>query len=253
MKHTICNQVRFEIDEKELAAALSAEAMEHLQQCVDCQAFQTRETRLRQIVGSFEPVNAPADFDFRLRARLANDRSATYRLSPPIRVWRLRSIAVAAMLLIFAGTVFMLRQIDPRQPKTDNAGQASSDKKVAPDVQPNDRTPKLNNDGNAPNDQAETPFVAEQKNPPPRRVVPSSAVKRLSAVVDMGSEPAPVEKIGTMTTFPLDVSQPAFKVSLDDGSGSSRTISVPTVSFGSRRVLMGGSVSSNQFAPKGDW
>lgn len=252
MNHTICNQVQFEIDEKDLAAALSAGAMEHLRECIDCQEFQTKGTKLRQIVRSLETVNAPADFDFRLRARLANDQGAIYR---PIKVWRLRSIAVAAMLLIFAGTVFMLRQTDRHQPNTDNTDQASQVQKVAPATRPNDEASRVSSNATAPNEQEQS-LVTAQKNTPPRRVVPSGFVKRPSVAVDLSSKPAPVirgETIGTMATFPLDVTQQSFKVSLDDGSGGSRTISVPTVSFGSRRVLMGGSVSANQFAPKGDW
>ena len=254
MKHTICNQVRFEIDEKELAAPLSTGAMEHLRQCVDCQEFQTKETSLRKIVGSLETVNAPADFDFRLRARLANDGSAAYRLSSPVRVWRLRSIAVAAMLLIFAGSVFMLRQTNPPQSTAIKTDQASKSENVVP-PKTNDGASNSNNssaEDNSGIEQATAPIAAKQNNPPPRKSGPSPNLnKRPSVAVDFASKPAPV--VATMPTFPLDVSQQVFKVSLDDGTGSSRTISVPAVSFGSRRVLMSGSVSSNQFAPKGDW
>ena len=254
MKHTICNQVRFEIDEKELAAPLSAGAMEHLRQCVYCQEFQTKETSLRKIVGSLETVNAPADFDFRLRARLANDRSATFRLSSPVRVWRLRSIAVAAMLLIFAGTVFMLRQTDPPQSMASKTDQASKNENVVP-PKANDEASKSNNTSAGDNpviNQGTAPVAAKQNSPAPRKSASSPNLnKRPSVAVDFASKPAPV--VATMATFPLDVSQQAFKVSLDDGTGGSRTISVPAVSFGSRRVLMSGSVSSNQYAPKGDW
>lgn len=252
MKHTICNQVRFEIDEKELAASLSTGAMEHLRQCVDCQEFQTKETNLRKIVRSLETVNAPADFDFQLRARLANDRSATYRLSSPVRVWRLRSIAVAAMLVIFAGTVLMLRQTDPPQSTANTTDQAS--KNESP-LKANDEASNSNNTSAGDNpviDYGTAPIAARQNNRAPRRSASSPSLnKRPSVAVDFASKPAPV--VATMATFPLEVSQQAFKVSLDDGTGSSRTISVPAVSFGSRRVLMSGSVSSNQYAPKGDW
>jgi hypothetical protein len=37
--------------------------------------------------------------------------------------------------------------------------------------------------------------------------------------------------------FPIGTSQQSLKVSLDDGRGTSRTISLPSVSFGSQRVL----------------
>jgi len=39
------------------------------------------------------------------------------------------------------------------------------------------------------------------------------------------------------SVFPIGASYQSLKVSLDDGRGSSRTISLPSVSFGSQRVL----------------
>ena len=49
--------------------------------------------------------------------------------------------------------------------------------------------------------------------------------------------------------LPLDSSLQSFKVSLDDGRGNARTISVPTISFGSQRMLQ----TANQYASKRDW
>jgi hypothetical protein len=49
--------------------------------------------------------------------------------------------------------------------------------------------------------------------------------------------------------FPIDASLQPFKVSLDDGRGNAKTISVPTISFGSQRIVQSG----NQYAPKRDW
>jgi hypothetical protein len=49
--------------------------------------------------------------------------------------------------------------------------------------------------------------------------------------------------------FSIDASLQALRVSIDDGYGNARTISVPTISFGSQRVLATG----NQFAPKSVW
>jgi hypothetical protein len=39
------------------------------------------------------------------------------------------------------------------------------------------------------------------------------------------------------SVFPIEASPQALKVSLDNGRGSSKTVSVPGVSFGSQRVL----------------
>ena len=49
--------------------------------------------------------------------------------------------------------------------------------------------------------------------------------------------------------FPVDASQQSLKVSLFDGRGNPRTISLPTVTFGSQRVVP----TATSFAPKGVW
>lgn len=57
------------------------------------------------------------------------------------------------------------------------------------------------------------------------------------------------EPVGVSAAFPIDTSLESFKVSLDDGRGNAKIISVPTISFGSQRIVQ----SANQFAPKRDW
>ncbi|HSE32327.1 MAG TPA: hypothetical protein VLA93_12220 [Pyrinomonadaceae bacterium] len=253
MKHTICHQVRSEIEEKDLTASLSAGALEHLRRCRECQEFQGKETKLRQIVSSLETVAAPPDFDFRLRARLASEgNGASYRSMAAVRVWRMRSAAVAAMLLIFAATIFVIRQNQTVEPANDfkvvaegNTVPSPARPSESPTTPSEDRVLTQQDPGN----------IAGAKSNNPRRAFTATS-RRPASSIDFGSQPAPVvstdQNMASMTTFPLDVSQPSFTVSLDDGRGTSRTISVPTVSFGSRRVL-NTSVSSNQYAPKGDW
>ena len=253
MKHTICNQVRSEIEEKDLTASLSAGAMEHLRRCRECQEFQSKETNLRRIVGSLETVAAPPDFDFRLRARLASEANgASYRSMPAVRVWRMRSAAVTAMLLIFAATIFVIRQNQTGEPQNNvkvvaegNAVQSPASPSESPTTPPEDQVLTRQDSGN----------IAGAKRNNPRRALTATA-RRPTSSIDFGSQAAPVQStnpnMASMPTFPLDVAQPSFKMSLDDVRGTSRTISVPTVSFGSRRVL-NTSMSSNQYAPKGDW
>lgn len=254
MDHTICNQVRFEIDEKDLGTPLSASSIDHLRRCADCQEFQNKETKLRQIVGSLETVNAPADFDFRLRARLANDASLnTFHLASPLRLLRLRSVAVAAIVVIFAGVAFVLWQ--------SNQTQTSNENTVSKDVPKSVDQPQPGSAGSAP-----APITAAIKTPPvvsehgdkqpPLRISTRGSNKRGTSTLEFSNTAAPVirgeQSIATMRTFPLDVSPQTYKVLLDDDRGSSRTISVPTVSFGSRRVFTSGSLT-NQYAPKSDW
>ena len=78
--------------------------------------------------------------------------------------------------------------------------------------------------------------------------------KRSLTAVDFSSERANVVNstlppLNNEPVFPIEASVQSLKVSLDDGRGNARTISFPTVSFGSQRML----TNANQFAPKGVW
>ena len=54
------------------------------------------------MVGSLGTVAAPADFDFRLRARLANDSSsAVFHLKAASWRFARRGLAVAAVLIVY--------------------------------------------------------------------------------------------------------------------------------------------------------
>lgn len=56
--------------------------------------------------------------------------------------------------------------------------------------------------------------------------VPAAVLKRLEQEGTYPSGP-----------FPINASYQSLKVSVDEGRGSARTISLPTVSFGSQRTL----------------
>jgi hypothetical protein len=71
--------------------------------------------------------------------------------------------------------------------------------------------------------------------------------------MDFSSRGAEVMRIGepagVPAAFSIDASLQPFKVSLADDRGNAKTISVPTISFGSQRIVQSG----NPFAPKRDW
>ena len=107
MKDTRCELVRRELEELLLNEEFGATAAEHLQACADCQEFQRQQLKLRQIVGSLGTVSAPADFDFRLRARLAGDAQGA-----GFRYWSfaMKGLATAAILVVFGVGVAVLWQ-----------------------------------------------------------------------------------------------------------------------------------------------
>src|SRR5262249_2935047 len=114
MRKTNCEVIRQERDELALGETISAAAAEHLRECVECREFNNKQTRLRQIVGSLGTVSAPPDFDFRLRARLANDADGA-----AFHFWRLarRGLAFAAVLLVFVLGAIVVRNVFNRPPE----------------------------------------------------------------------------------------------------------------------------------------
>ena len=243
MSKNNCEVIRHELDELTLGETISTAAVEHLRECAACREFNEKQTRLRQIVGSLGTVSAPADFDFRLRARLANDaNTASFYFWPLAR----RGLAFAAVLLVFVLGAMLVRNVFNRP---------AENKQVATTDQ-HQTTP-------APAPQVTLPAV--ESNPGPQVVASSGSDrravrndrpvrnKRSLVATDFSAERATVykdrEPAGTFEVLSQDSSQQSYKFSFDDGRGNARTISVPTISFGSQRMLPAG----NQYASKRDW
>ena len=239
MKDRHCEPVRRELDELMLNQDLSAAVAEHLRTCVDCQEFRRQQMKLRQIVGSLGTVNAPSDFDFRLRARLAAESQPS-----GTRYWSfaVKGMATAAILVVFGvgGTMLWERGHEQTpvaeetrtEPKKPDERKATSS--PVPEVKPvvakyDERKPRV-----------ERPLVVK-----PKRTLTSVDFSSERASVISGTHPA----LNMSTVFPIEASLQSVKVSLDDGRGNARTISFPPVSFGSQRVP----TTANQFAPKGIW
>src|ERR1043165_3190817 len=115
MRKNNCEVIRQELDELTLGETISVAAAEHLRECAECREFNEKQTRLRQIVGSLGTVSAPPDFDFRLRARLANDANgASFHFWPLAR----RGLAFVAVLLVFVVGAIVVRNVFNRPVQT---------------------------------------------------------------------------------------------------------------------------------------
>jgi hypothetical protein len=246
MKETKCKAIRRELDELMLGDECSVGATQHLQECGECREFHQKQTRLRQIVGSLGTIEAPPDFDFRLRARLANESNAAgFHLRALQWPFATRGVAVAAMLVLFVSGVFLVRRnmVTPATAPASGpevaVGTDGPARPTAGPVQIKEQTPVQ-------------PSVVASKDGPrkdrsERRIQPKHSL----VAVDRASEGASVysDSQRQAAIFPIDASLQSLKVSIDDGHGDVRTIFVPTITFGSQRVLTTG----NQFAPKSVW
>jgi len=245
MRKNNCEVVRRELDELMLGEACSTSATQHLRGCASCREFNQQQTKLRQIVGSLCTVEAPADFDFRLRARLAQGNG-------PSVYWPFarRGLAAAATVVVFLMGAIVVRNVMKQPAIVDN--NVAQQPQVHQPAKPEEMTLPVKEE------KKPEPVVASINNNDQPSVRKSFRPrgdynKRPLATVDSSLERASLyngtEPVGVSAAFPIDASVQSFKVSLDDGRGNARTISVPTISFGSQRIGQ----SENQFAPKRDW
>ena len=250
MRKNNCGVVRKELDELMLGEACSSPAAAHLRECAGCREFHQQQTKLRQIVGSLGTVSAPADFDFRLRARLANDSS-----SVAYRQFARRAFALASVLLVFATGAFLVRNVLDRPESTGEEVVSTNPQPAVPE------SPKIV-ETSAPKALQENPGKQPVDSSPEKRrqtikneqaFLAASRTPRRLVAKDSSSTGAEVMRVkeaeNAFEAFSLDAALDSFKVSLDDGRGNARTISVPTISFGSQRMLQ----TSNQLAPKRAW
>jgi hypothetical protein len=269
MRDKQCEVIRRELEEVALNEEFSGATAEHMRGCADCREFQRQQLKLRQIVGSLGVVNAPADFDFRLRARLAADSEKS-----GIRFWTfaVRGLATVAVLVVFGVGAAIVWQSTrpsttvataPQQGQSQQAQQGQAEQGQAQQGQAEPRqaeSPRHDEQANAQlrNDPAVVVGNIPRRNP--NRSSGNKSGQRIASV-DRASLRAPIYalpapaygiadlKPDTEPVFPIDASLQSVKVSLDDGRGNARTISFPTVSFGSQRVPATG----YQFAPKDVW
>src|SRR5215831_9659130 len=116
MSGKVCREVRREIDQSELGQSLSANAEAHLTACPSCAEFRAERSRLRELVGALTPVTAPADFDMRLRARIARERDVPGQPFIFRSVMSTPGIVVAALLVLLVAAVVFISQRRPQSP-----------------------------------------------------------------------------------------------------------------------------------------
>ena len=111
-----CKAFRTEFEELETGEPLSATAQGHVDSCAACRTFQLERLSLGQLIKSLGAVNAPPDFDFRLRARLASANSTgsnslhRARFAPG-----LKAISVAASFALLIAAAIVFKQSQPAQ------------------------------------------------------------------------------------------------------------------------------------------
>jgi hypothetical protein len=247
MRNSNCQNIRREIEEAGSADLLGVAAISHIQGCAACETLSRQQTRLQEIISSLGTVEAPSDFDFRLRARLAAEKQSAASSSQ----WRMlplgRGAAAMAATLLLIGSVIVFLSFRT-QPVAPVASKQEAPKVVVPDSgtiqNANAPAPDVARNNSTPINAAPRPSERVPKNRGARNELATYRGGKHEGIIESGSTPARSLKrddalAGTYPTasFPINASYQSLKVSVDDGRGSSRTISLPTVSFGSERTI----------------
>ena len=243
---TDCRVMRRMIDEAELGESLSLQAAEHIAVCDSCREFRNQRARLRELVGNLQPVEAPPDFDMRLRARLVSERAGAAWFSLPALSFGRPAFVAGAAFVILLGAVILINRtgFSWRSSSQANAIATSEPKGVAEPPKEKNKPVEVQEDEIATG--VSHPSKASTNGP--RRLMPSRnrpaniAVKTGSGTSkDFALGPAPVYRQDQSESNAAEISlSKPFEFSLQDSRGVTHRISLPPVSFGSQQLIQNG-------------
>ena len=239
-----CRATRREIEEAEVNGRLTTQSVEHLAGCVPCREFREQRSRLRELVGSLQPVNAPADFDMRLRARLAGKHAAkaSWFMAPRFISGR-PALALAAAIIVLVGVGAFLTRTRVISRHADEANVTPTSPRPEKSLEPQTLAASLPSGDQSKGGGNSKDEVAPKKTmanfPRPAGDSGRSMAARQSEIRsnDFGLQPAPVYRPNSTEPNAAEISlSKPFEFSLQDGRGVTHKISLPPVSFGSQLV-----------------
>ena len=241
MKPNECRGVRQEIDQSELGQRLSESSESHVIGCASCAAFRAERTRLRELVGSLQPVTAPADFDMRLRARIAREQDQSSAQPSIFRLFMSTpAIAVAGLIVMVVGGLVWMNQRAGQPPTTTASNQPAPPKPATPSGAStqagaiNNQTVPL-----AETNKGRDLSIEDQKlaSAPRRNSTRTSSIASAPQSSDFNNSGAPSFQMSDRAgEVPLTAPVKPMVVTVYDEKGGSRKILLPPVSFGSQRL-----------------
>lgn len=254
-----CKTIRQAIDESGPAHEVIGQVAEHLRGCAECRTFAAERRTLQGLIAGLGTVSAPSDFDFRLRARLAREKSGARNgggLASFLKV-PLPIAVVALVLLVAVGGVVIKNWLGSRATPIlqaqDNSASAPNAVKA---VEKNNSQATGGEEKSLTTGMTNKETVTIQT-PAPRNRSLVVTRHQATATREMALVPAAVleskqpETGGSVMRVPLDGQ--ALKISIEDARGMSRTVYLPTVSFGSQRLVSSQSFMPTVSSSKGVW
>lgn len=236
-----CRTARQEIDQSELGQRLSEQTESHLIVCATCAVFRAERTRLRELVGSLLPVTAPADFDVRLRARIARERDAGSAQPSIFRLFMSTpAIAVAAVIVMIVGGVVWMNQRANRNPTPSATNQPGFQNPGTPATATNQTSPA--NDQTLPttSNKDSSPTIDNQKlaSVSRRNLLKPSTIASGTQSSDFNVSGARSYPLNPDRAGEVSLSAPVkpMVITVYNEKGGSRKILLPPITFGAQRL-----------------
>jgi hypothetical protein len=239
MNGNVCRDVRQEIDQSELRESLSAGSAEHVRACTTCATFREERLRLRELVAGLQPVAAPADFEVRLRARIARERDLPRQPFIFRFVMSTPAIVVAAVLVIAVGAIVFLSQKNRSPEPTVASGRGNENVKTppAPIAIAKDQNPvpqPANPSG------SDYPVKRKLSSPvaknTPRSSLPATGGSQVDDLSVRGAQPVRILDRNRAGEVSLTAPMSPMVITMYDANGGTRKIQLPPISFGSQRL-----------------
>lgn len=242
-----CKAYRREIDEA--ADGVSAGARSHAASCRACgDELRVRES-LRALVGGLDRVEAPADFEFRLRARMAASKAdgGRGRFGRTRWLYSFAPVAVAACFVVVSATLYF-RQATRTTPAVaaNPARNVEPDRASSNNLQGSNAEPAIKVGEIA---RVNTTAVAAPKTNKPAHKMVARAVQQAHEVASRNENRAGVTSgtlvssvTGAQVIKPISVKASAepLRLILRDERGGERVVPMRGVSFGSQDFLARG-------------
>jgi hypothetical protein len=249
-----CKAYRREIDEAADGGAMSGDLSAHTSSCRACGDELRERASLRALVGGMGKVEAPSDFEFRLRARMAAAKSGggRGRFGGARWLYGFAPVAIAACFVVVSATLYFRQAARMNTAAAPTVVAAGPVRNVEPGRVPSN---KIEKSGPAESDVAGVRVLPEKRtdvasSKSQRSVRDLNALGRLAReVASKGERQADVAQhtsINSVTAArvitPLQVKASAepLRVILRDERGAERVVPMRSVSFGSQDFLARG-------------
>jgi hypothetical protein len=260
-----CQKFRTEIEELESGAGLTARAEAHAARCDSCRAFRAQGDAVRALVGGLARVEAPGDFDFRLRARIARAEGATARPASwhgfvPGAAW----LTAAGCLVLALGVFVRFRPPQTAPAQTHEVARAAAGAEKPSQANVEDDQPQEVSGRETVATTAGVRRVNRVARAPQSQkfVLPHEAAREIAGLqnVESTTDTHTLDSrgmkiyVGSPIALPVSTQERPLEALFKDTSGATRTVSVDAVTFGARGLpARRAQVRSASYNAQGVW